>query len=311
MQATDRAVTVEAGRQAVSVQDLPETTCVRRQLGRLHGRVLDKRQRPAGTGARRHEQPQACLTNLQQRGLFRRVRRPERVVAVAVGPPAFLQTAEPGHRLGLAVAEERHEQQGLRIAVQDRAERGVFDLLAGQLDDGAVEQLDGPGLAGQRVLGRLDGRLHGYEVAHRDGPVPWRGHQLDRGLHHGDQGALGAHHELGQVEPGGLGQARRPRQPVQPVAAGLPPEPGEPGGDGLPVAFDQAGQLPADRPVEGRRARAAEPFSGGQRAERDPAGVGQHHVERVHVIDRHAVSHRLAARRVVADHSAERGPVPG
>ena len=48
-----------------------------------------------------------------------------------------------------------------------------------------------------------------------------------------------------------------------------------------------------------------------QRAERRLACVGQDHVEGEHMVDRHAVPHRLAASRVVADHPAERGPVPG
>ena len=244
MQAPDRAVAVEAGRQAVGVQDLPETSRVRGQLGRFHGRVLDKGQRPAGTGARRHEQAEARLADLQQRGLLGRVHRPERVVAVAVGPPGFVQAVEPGHRLGHGVAEERHEQQGLGVAVQDRSERGVFDLPAGQLDDGAVEQFNGGGLAGQRVLGGLDGRLHGGEVAHGDRPgtcgagTSW----TVAAVHDGDQSALGAHHELGQIEPG------RPRQPVQPVTARLPPEPREAGGDGLAGGVRPgAGSSAADR----------------------------------------------------------------
>lgn len=73
---------------------------------------------------------------------------------MAVRPPQPVQAFEPGHRLGERVAEERHEQQGVRVSVQDRAQRLVFDLLPGQLEDGAVEQLNRGGLAGQRILGR-------------------------------------------------------------------------------------------------------------------------------------------------------------
>ena len=96
VQAPDRGMAVEASAQAARVQDLPEPARVGGEPGRLDGGVLDEGQRPAGARAGRHEQPQACLTNLQQRGLFRCVRRPGCVVAVAVGPPAFLQTGEPG-----------------------------------------------------------------------------------------------------------------------------------------------------------------------------------------------------------------------
>jgi hypothetical protein len=80
-------------------------------------------------------------------------------------------------------------------------------------------------------------------VAHGDDPEPRRGHELDRRLHDGGQGALGADQELRQIESSGPG---RSGQPVQPVATGLPPEPREAGGNGLPMAFQQAGQLPAD-----------------------------------------------------------------
>ena len=218
---------------------------------------------------------------------------------MAVCLPAQLQPVEPGSRLGQGVPEERHEQQGLRIAVQDGSELAVFDLPAGQIEDGAVNQLNGGGLAGQCVLRRLDCRLCGREMAHGDDPVRRRGHQLDSRLDDGDQGALGAHHELCQIEatgPGRRSQPGRPSQPVQPVAAGLPPEPGVAGGDGVGVAFDEAGQLPADGPVERRRGSPATQLSGRERAERRAARVGQDHVQCEHMVDRHAVPDRMAAR---------------
>ena len=296
---------VEAGPQAARVQDLPEPAGVGGEPGRLDRGVLDKGQRPAGARARRHQQPQAGRADLQQRRLIGRVDGPEHVIAVAVCLPAFVQAVKPGGGFGLAAAGEGDEQQRLRVAVQDRPERPVFQLLAGQLEDGPVDQLDGVGLACQRVLGRLDRRLHGREVAHGDHPVPGRGHQLHGRLDDGDQGALGAHHELRQIGSRGPGQA------VQPVAARPPPEPREPGGDGLPVTFHQARQLAADGPVERRRGGAGQQLRLGQRAEHRPARVGKHHVEGQHMVDRHAVAHRHAARRVVADHPAERGPVAG
>ena len=51
--------------------------------------------------------------------------------------------------------------------------------------------------------------------------------------------------------------------------------------------------------------------AGGQRAERRPAAVGQHHVEPADVVDGLAVDDGARAGRVVADHAAEVGPAGG
>ena len=62
--------------------------------------------------------------------------------------------------------------------------------------------------------------------------------------------------------------------------------------------------------VDRRRERAARGLAR-RGAKRAAAAVRQHDVELVHVVDRHAVDDRVAARRVVADHAAERRPVGG
>ena len=134
VQAPDRGVAVEAGAQAAGVQDLPEAAGVGGEPGRLDGGVLDERQRPAGARAGRHEQAQPGRADLEQRRLLRHADGAERVVAVAVRPPASVQAVKPGGGFGLAAAEEGDEQQPLRVAVQDRPERPVFELLAGRLE---------------------------------------------------------------------------------------------------------------------------------------------------------------------------------
>ncbi len=71
----------------------------------------------------------------------------------------------------------------------------------------------------------------------------------------------------------------------------------------------QQRQLPADRALQRRPGRPSGAPRPPRAAEPRRAGVGQDHVEREHVVDRRAVPDRVAARRVVADHPAERGPV--
>ncbi len=87
VQAADRAVAVEAGLEAARVeQRLHLGDVLVQALGR-DGGVLDERERPARAAARRHQQPEPRLAHVEHRRLVGRVRRAQRVVAVAVLAP--------------------------------------------------------------------------------------------------------------------------------------------------------------------------------------------------------------------------------
>ncbi len=98
------------------------------------------------------------------------------------------------------VAVDGDEEQRRRRALEDRAERGVLELLPGQVEDGAVDELDGRRVHRQRVLGGGDRLDHRREVAHRDRPGARQRHQADRRLGGDGERALGADDEPGEVE---------------------------------------------------------------------------------------------------------------
>ena len=64
--------------------------------------------------------------------------------------------------------QDRAQQQPER---KDRTERPVLDLLPGHVQDAAVDQFHRDRLAGEGVLGRLDGGLGRAEVADADDPA--------------------------------------------------------------------------------------------------------------------------------------------
>ena len=160
-----------------------------------------------------------------------------------------------------------------------------------QLEDRAVDQLHRRGLERERGAGGRDRVGDRREVADGEHPRLGQRDEADLGLGDRDQRALGAGHELGEVELA--------RHAVEPVAARLAPVPGVAGGDRLGVVAQDVAHAvlevvgPGVGPERGRRA------------------VGQDDLQLVHVVDRGAVDDRVAARGVVADHPADRGPVGG
>ncbi len=231
--------------------------------------------------------------------------RAQRVVAVLVLPPQGIQPVEARDQLGLVVTGERHEEQRRRVALERAGQLGVLHLLPGQVEDRLVHHLDLGGVAGQRVLGRRDGRRHRREVADCEDGSPWLGHQVDDCPRRDDQRPLRPDDELREVERRAVGQ------PVQPVAAGPPPEGREVARDGPLVPRQDLGQPGVDAALEGVARGPPGPLRLVDRLEPRPAAVGEHDVQRPDVVDGHAVADAAAAGRVVADHPADRGAVAG
>lgn len=223
VQTADRAVPVEAGRHPVPVEDFLEPAGVLGEMDGIDGGVLDEGQRAPGALAGRHQQPEPRLADLQQGRLLGRGDRPQGVIAVPVPGPQRREPLQLPQQLVLVVTAEGDEEQRLGISVQQLAECRVLDLAAGQIEDRPVHQLHGGRVAGQRVLGRVDGSGHRGEVADGDDRTARLGHQIDQRAGRDGQRPLRTDDEFGQVEHGVLA-----RQPVQPVAAGPAPVGGKP-----------------------------------------------------------------------------------
>ena len=309
VQAAHRCVPVEAGRQPVPVQHGPQPAGVVGEPGRVDRGVLDERDRPARARRGGHQQPEArpsapSAAPPAGRSSSRATSR-SRARAAATGassrsrPPSTSASSSPA---------ERDEQQRLRVALQaaaparrtrcfcrerSRIVRSISSTCAGsQASASPVASI----AAGDRS-----------EVADGEHRPPRRGHEVDQ--------------RRASRRPA-CPRSRRPAcarssgapstEPVEPVAAGPAPEGRVVVGDrrarGAPAApAARRRMLPSSVSCAARRARSAS--STGSKPRR--RAVGEHDVQRPHVVDGHAVAHAAAAGRVVADHPADRGAVAG
>ena len=176
-------------------------------------------------------------------------------------------------------------------------------LGARQLEHRAVQQLDGGGAELEPVAGRGDRGRDRVEVPDRERLGLGQRDQADGRLGDRDERALRADHEAGEVERRVAGEA------VEAVAAGLAPVAGVAGRDRLAVVAQDRVDPAVERRLERAPARPARALGLRDRPEPGARAVGEHHLERVHVVDGLAVDDRLAPRGVVADHAADRRPV--
>ena len=207
VQAADRAVPVEAGSQPVTAEDLLEAFGVAGEVNRIHGGVLNERMRAAGADACGHEQAETGIANPDQAILVGSGLSPQRVVSVSTAAPSLLESIQALQHLQTRVSREGHEQQRLRITDKDLGKAAEGSFLRGQSQDGAVEQLDGGGVTGKRVLCRRDRCLDRHEVADCDGLVRRGRNQSYGGLCDNCECALRADDEAREVERPVAGEA--------------------------------------------------------------------------------------------------------
>ena len=254
---------------------------------RRDGGVLDEGGGALGALAGGHQQAEPGLADLGQRVLLGGGLGAQEVVAVAVLAPGRLQAVELLAGLRRRVGEERDEQQRARVALDRARHLRVLVLGARELEDRGVDHLDRRRVEVERVLRGGDRLVDRVEVA--DGELP-RLRELDQAdgrLGDGDERALGAGDELGEVELA--------REAVEPVAARLAPVVRVVLGDRAGVLLEDLRQAAVDGALERVGLGAAGALGLVDRAERRLRAVGQHHLELADVVDRRAVDDRVAA----------------
>ena len=129
--------------------------------------------------------------------------------------------------------------------------------------------------------------------------------RLCRRQRHQAQGCLGDDHErpLGPDDEAGEVEGRT-GEAVESIAAGAPPVPRKAFRNRITPFLDDRWQTRVDPALQRVRACAASHLGVVDGCERRRAGVAEHHLERLDMIDGHAVHDRSAASRVVADHAA-------
>ena len=165
VEAPDRAVPVVAGRRAVAVEDLAEARDERAELGRLDRGVLDERDGlPVALGP--EEEPEPRLAKLPDRLLLRRVVGDVRGVADALPGPERLERLDLGPHLRLGLAGVLDDHDGGRVALDESHARPLLDVLAGQVEDHLVGDLDRVRPRRQEVHRRFERRLEVVVVDH-------------------------------------------------------------------------------------------------------------------------------------------------
>ena len=225
---------------------------------RVHRGVLDERD-GLGLAARAEEQAEAGLAQLPDRLLLGRVGGDVRGVAEAPAGPPRLQIRDLGLDLLLGLPRVLHDQDGGGVALHEPHARGLLDVVAGEVEDHLVGELDRVRARFENGLGGLERLLHVVVVDHVDRGGRGLLHQAHLRLDHGEEGALRADDEPRHVERPVLDQL------VQVVAADAAPVPDTrvrirrrtaSGSDRSPGRSDPPGPAHASWP---RTARASPP----------------------------------------------------
>ena len=211
-----------------------------------------------------------------------------------------LQCVELAAQLDLGRAVVFDRQNRLRVALDEADLAGVAGLLARQLDQHAVHQLDGGGLRLQ------DRRSHRHrfdqvvELQERQRRHAGRRHQPDGDIQRGRQRALRRDDQPGGIKVVGQELVERVASRAQPVAREVTLDEWR-----VPLLeVEQLGHQPAER--------VSLPGAlDGRRVERHARAVGQQQRHLAHVVGGHAVQDRVRAGRVVGHHAAQRGAVAG
>ena len=314
VQAPDVGMAVARGLDAVPLDDGAEAVVEGGEAFGGDRRVLDEGDR-LGVADHPHQDREAGLADLPEVvlvGLRQALADPEHV-RTPLEPPRQVVGAV-GQLLG-RVGVVLRGQDGGRAPLGEAQVALELRVPRGQLEDHPVEHLDGRRPGRDDLAEAVERRLDGRE---REDHQPLRRRERDHahlGPPDDGQGPLRADDQLRQVEPPGLvapavGPDRQAGDELVEVVAADPPEdPREPRPDGLPVLRDDVADRAMDRPhaILAGAGRIELPI--GQGAEGRGGAVGQHDVDLADVIDRLAVPERPGARRVVADHPAERRPV--
>ena len=167
VQAADRGVRVPGAAGAVAGEEVGEALGVVGQMLERHGAVLDERDRLA-VALHRHHDVEPGLAQLPDPALLRRARRPRPRRRAgrdrAISSPRRRRPRSCSLQL---VARELDQQQRVGRAADERspASGRKAGIVAGELEDRAVDQLDRGGPEVDDVPGRVHRGVEAREVA--------------------------------------------------------------------------------------------------------------------------------------------------
>ena len=312
VQAADASVRVPGALGAVLGEDGGEALGVVGQMLERHRAVLDEGD-GLSLGLHRHHDVEAGGAHLPHRALAGRIRDLYDALGVAEVAHQLIEPIEAAQVLRLAVLGKLDEQQGVRrpthVALHDGAEHGD---VAGELDQRAVDHLDGDGAQLDDVLRRLHGLAETDEVADAQRLVFGDGRELQFQAARKGERAFRTAQQRGEVD-----RPRSRHQRVDQIAADTAGHLGEGVGDVLGLAAAEgehvAEQLKSfSLPL---RRRDAPPLLGGRIVrhfgEARLGAVGQDGVDRQHVVAHDAVADRARAAGIVAGHAADGGAARG
>ena len=302
VQAAHARVRVVGGLGAMPFHDRSESVHERGELRRVHGGVFHERHRLA---LARH----AVQERLPRLAQLPRVRERLRVLV------ALHRHARQGRRESIEARAHGFHRVALELDIHHRAQTAagrlrkhlditpILGVGERRLDHHVVHELHRARPAADHPHQRRQGRGHALEAQDRESRAGGLGHQLQRRGRDRRQRALAAAHQRGQVHA--IEGARRAsveliQQQVEVVAVDMTLD----GGDASP---DLLAQRQRDRRQSLRhRALTRIPLAR-TLAEVHRGAVRHHHLEREEILHRPPMQDASRARRVVADHAAERG----
>jgi hypothetical protein len=268
-----------------------------------HGAILDEGNRFAGL-LHRHHDVEARRAHLADAGLQFRIEyfdhaAPFGAAVIPGDTEVAQQFAEPLQAPQIfvpVVLGEFDEQDSFRIAAQERRDCRLEHVdLGGQPQHGAVDQLDRDRPERDDVLRRLHRLVEAAEMAgaERAPAEQRREFQLDPGRE--GERAFGADQDMGEID---IVAARQQR--IEIVAADPALHFWKAPLDLVRFARSDGEEITDE---VGRHVDAAVV----EAAEMRPRAIGQHRVDRQHVLPRIAVAQRACAAGIIADHAADGG----
>ncbi len=305
VQAADRGVRVPGAARAVLLEHLREALRVVREVDQRHRAVLDEGDR-LPLLLHRHHDVEAGGAHVGDRGLQRRIGHLDHTApfgAVLVEAEAEIahrggEILQPALVLHLALVE-LDQQDRLRLAVheglQRRAEHGD---LARELQHGAVDQLDRDRLELDQMLRRIHRLIERAEMARAHHAPAQHRRQLQLDACGKRERALRAEQDVREIV---LRRVRR--EGIEIVAADAPLHLGKVHLDLVRLAQTDVEQRARER-AQWRACRQVRE-TGIHGAEMRLGAVGQHRVDRAHVVAHRAVAQRAPAAGVVRRHAAD------
>ena len=297
MQAADRRVRVPGALGAVLLEHPRQAVGIFGEVLERHRAVFDERHRLA-VAFHRHHDVEPRLAHFPDVALQCVIGDLDHAARQPNIAHQLHQLPEFGDLLVLVVAGKLDQQDRVRITLEKAIDRGLeCRVTARKFEHGAVDQFDRNGLQLDDVLRRFHRAEKGREVAHAERLVPRQRREIEMDALRIRQRAFGTDQQMRHVVAGAA-------QHVEVVAADTPQQLGKAVLD--LIGFARGDSTDSSYQIEIAPGRIELAEIGRHRAELELAAVGQHGVNRTHVVHHVAVAYRARAAAVVAGHAAER-----